>query len=274
LGLLAEEELVLARAAGVRVGATGLIVENEAALASTIARTRLYRPLTESPKLYILENGVKNTFAEVISPTTLRWVHSGQSVTLPGRLYSVRNGLVNINLRNGPGKGFAVYKTIPANRLLIVLEENSGWCKVQLDNSTIGWVSAALISQVDINNPDSSQQNIKPKSTSIFRLNEIRFIAINDHSSEIEEIMNIMSDTIAVTTFSEEQNPVPINAANRLKDGITTRYFDNNDYQKAVLIKKIISDSSELKTFAIFIENMLPAFGNKVIPSYIKIWLK
>src|SRR5688572_1644364 len=98
VGVLAVEEVTFVRAAGVRVSAAGLVVESEAALASQIARTRIFRPTVGRAQLYTVENGQRKVFAELVRPNIIKWVKSGYEVTIPGRIYGVRGGLANVNV--------------------------------------------------------------------------------------------------------------------------------------------------------------------------------
>lgn len=272
-GFLTAEEMGLARLAGVRIGITGVAIENEAAFSSMIARTRLIRPLTGNPRLYIIQNGIRKEFAELTSSNTLRWLKSGNTVTLPGRLYTVRNNLVKATLRQGPGQGYAVYKPVHANQLLIVLEENNGWCRVKLDNSVTGWLAASTITAALPGTTDPvSNTNIIMKDS--IRFEEVKFIDLGYWSVVISEIQRVLNDSTFVTRYSQETNQVPANAAARLNTGITIRCFDSFDIKKANRLKTMFQRNPIINRYSVYVENNWIQKGNTPIPGYLEIWLK
>jgi hypothetical protein len=172
LGVLAESEVaLLARTATLRATSVGLLVESEAAISSTLARARLMRTAAGRSQLYVIENGKKNIFGELVNTRKFKWLESGYEVPLPGRIYEVRKGLASINLRHGPGRNYSVYKTIPENRLVIILEESNGWYKVQLDNDITGWILASALVPASNNKAESDSRNELKKIAKLFTCN-------------------------------------------------------------------------------------------------------
>lgn len=272
LGFLAAEEIGLIRAAGVRVGLAGMAIENEVLLASRLARVRMFYPAIGVPRLFIVENGARKYFAELTSVRTIKWLKSGTTTTLPGRLYAVRRGLISVNLRSGPGLNFPVFKKLEANQLVVVLGESVDWFKVQLSNKLIGWVSAVLLADALIDNiPVPSKQpgssNIKKK------LNEVRFVPIIANDSAINFIKNEIGNIATVSKFSTDPNPVPQAAINRIQSNITIRYFSLGDKKIAEDIKSLILSNAGLSSYSVAVESMLPYFKNP-IKDYVEIWFK
>lgn len=144
VGVLAADEIILLRTAGIRASATGLVLESHTALATQLARTRILRSVS-GRQLYVMENGKRQVFADLLNSNTIRWTRSGHVHGLPGHLYTLRRGIGKANIRLGPGKHFEVFKTIGADELVIILEEQNGWLKVLLDENVFGWISAAIV---------------------------------------------------------------------------------------------------------------------------------
>lgn len=76
----------------------------------------------------------------------------------------------------------------------------------------------------------------------------------------------------ANVTIEEETNvPPPAKALNRVSDGVTLRYFANDD---ETLAKNYLGQlQQQLTGFTVSDENMVPYFKNP-IPSYFEIWIK
>ena len=274
-GVLAAEELALVRTAGVRVGLVNIAVENEILFARRLAQVRIQRVMAGNPRLYVMENGVKNFFAELTSPRSLTWLKSGYKVTLPGRVFSTRAGHAAINLRGGPGTGFKILKTVPGNRLLLVLEENAGWSKVQLDDKVIGWIATALLvdalSDQTVAAGTPAVVNTKAPNTK-YKAAEIRLIPASPFVVSIDSIQSVLSSRVDVNQFSIDTTSIPPRALARLTNGITIRYFSTNDQAMALAIKKELLAYPPLRGTSIKLENMLPAFNYKPIPGYIEVW--
>ncbi|MGB3466011.1 MAG: hypothetical protein WBA74_12105 [Cyclobacteriaceae bacterium] len=73
-------------------------------------------------------------------------------------------------------------------------------------------------------------------------------------------------------TIEEEMNvPPPAKALARVSDGITLRYFANDD--KALAKNYATKLENQLSGFTVNEENMVPYFNNP-IPSYFEVWIK
>jgi len=75
-----------------------------------------------------------------VTPTATATPPAGPSSSTPALV----NG-VNVNMRTGPGLGFAVAARLIPGEGLSVREERAGWCSVTTAVGTRGWVYAALI---------------------------------------------------------------------------------------------------------------------------------
>lgn len=144
VGALSSSEMALIRVAGVRATAAGVAIESNAAVLSQLSRVRIMRAAS-GRQLYIMENGKRRVFADLVKSNSIRWVESGTVQGLPGHLYAVRSSIGRANIRLGPGKHFKIYKTVNADELLIVLEERDGWFKLLLEEGVEGWMFAGLV---------------------------------------------------------------------------------------------------------------------------------
>lgn len=50
-----------------------------------------------------------------------------------------------LNLREGPGSGFAVVRSLTRDTVVTVLQEQGEWWRVRLDDGTTGWVAAKYV---------------------------------------------------------------------------------------------------------------------------------
>lgn len=76
----------------------------------------------------------------------------------------------------------------------------------------------------------------------------------------------------ANVTIEEETNvPPPAKALNRVSDGVTLRYFANDD--KDLAKDYLVKLKQQLNGFTVNDENMVPYFNNP-IPAYFEIWIK
>lgn len=55
-----------------------------------------------------------------------------------------------VNMRDGPGMGYVVIETLPADTEAEVIETENGWVYVRLMNGTTGWVAARLLTDSGI----------------------------------------------------------------------------------------------------------------------------
>lgn len=111
-----------------------------------------------------------------------------------------------------------------------------------------------------------------------YDIDEVRLIPCDvaniSNASVIRRILR--GSSLQINTFSEEADvPPPFKAVSKLRDGITIRYFDNNDFRKAEEVKSLIQSSNLVSgSVSVNTENMLPFYNYKPIPGRIEIWMK
>lgn len=107
-------------------------------------------------------------------------------------------------------------------------------------------------------------------------INEVRFVPCTQSQQHfIGGLKKIINKSITVKKYTEETDlPVRSKAVNSISEGITIRYFNNDDYHIALAIQELLETDANYKNTDIMIENMLPFFNYKSIPSYIEIWIK
>ena len=140
---IASTDLALVRGVGVRSAASGFAVTNEIAAFSRLSRIRILSRTSKQPMLYTIENGKMRYLAELLNESTIRSVASKMEYSLPFRIFKTRAGVL-AELRTGPGVHYKVFKTIPKDQLVLVLEESGPWFKVKINELT-GWILATSI---------------------------------------------------------------------------------------------------------------------------------
>lgn len=144
LSRIATADLAVMRGAGVRAGVAELALVDEAAAFSRLRIVRMAPRVSKPPLLYTIENGKPRYFAELLSENSIRSTVSGRVYAdLPFRLFKVK-GSVGAELRNGPGLNYKVYKTVPKDHIVLVLDESSGWYKVRV-GEVEGWIIASAL---------------------------------------------------------------------------------------------------------------------------------
>lgn len=116
------------------------------------------------------------------------------------------------------------------------------------------------------------------RPTVTYGVNEVRFVPCDRFNIANADVLRrvIESGDVRISKFSQEQDiPPPFNAVNKLRTGITIRYFDNNDYRNAEKLMLMIRNSNLVSTqVPIQTENMLPFFNYQPIPGRIEVWIK
>lgn len=123
--------------------------------------------------------------------------------------------------------------------------------------------------------------NLHPKcgggqpSDDICRLfREVRFVVCSTDPTVTQKKSTIQNNLLlknSCNNYTEDNNIPPQKAINRVANGVTIRYFENNDVSTAQKIKAVIEKS--LPNEAVHVENMTPYFKNP-IPQYLEIWIK
>ncbi|QGP92402.1 N-acetylmuramoyl-L-alanine amidase [Neomoorella glycerini] len=84
---------------------------------------------------------------------TLGTVSSAKQVRLTGSY---------VNIRSGPGLDYNIIDVLPLGTVLKLIEEITGWYRVQLNGGRQGWVAAAYAEPVYDNNDNNPQQGNNP----------------------------------------------------------------------------------------------------------------
>ena len=110
----------------------------------------------------------------------------------------------------------------------------------------------------------------------VLQLKEMKFIPCS--TSEIKDISkleSIIGNEVRILSITEEKNvPPPSRSVANISSGITIRYFDNDDYDVAVFIKKKIKNDPTYNDQNIHLQNMLPFYNYKAISGLVEIWIK
>ncbi|MCU7551417.1 hypothetical protein OCK74_20005 [Chitinophagaceae bacterium LB-8] len=140
------------------------------------------------------------------------------------------------------------------------------------------------VTQLDVPKDNKKKDPVKKKpqgttspkgSPAVAQLNEIKVIpCAGDLVERAQIIRNIISSSPAfkVKSFTEESNPVPQRAVDRLPNKITIRYFHPKNEANAKGLKTLLV-AQGFDSNALDIENMMQAIGG-TIPNYIEIWTK
>ncbi len=166
----AEVEALVVRGAmlpryGLAVAGTELVVVDEAAFLSRLARVRIESGALSSPRLFVYEDGVRRYFGRVGRNSRIDLLDINKSIPLPANssLYRVRNAA---RVRTGPGTHYDVYKLegasfLEKDQVVLVLREIGGWYEVQLGREAFGYIAASLLL------PISSEEDNKAKTCDI-----------------------------------------------------------------------------------------------------------
>ncbi len=76
---------------------------------------------------------------------------------------SKQKGIVTVttlNVRSGAGTNNDIISKVHKNEVLTILEESNNWFKIQLSNSTIGWVSGDYVKIQDDNNENIVEEEV------------------------------------------------------------------------------------------------------------------
>ena len=130
-----------------------------------------------------------------------------------------------------------------------------------------------------VGNPLASQPAVVPPTTTatpVSATNQnvtVRIVpcSLTTDVTQIKSQVRMLLAAANVTIEEETNVPPPAKALNRVSDGVTLRYFANDD---EALAKNYLGQlQQQLTGFTISEENMVPYFKNP-IPSYFEIWIK
>ncbi len=123
---------------------------------------------------------------------------------------------------------------------------------------------------VNNSSPVASQPVVMPNNSQNVTVRIVPCSLTTDVTQIKSQVRNLFASSNV--TIEEETNvPPPAKALNRVSDGVTIRYFadDDKDLAKDYLGKL----QQQLSGFTVNDENMVPYFNNP-IPSYFEIWIK
>lgn len=213
--------------------------------ASTISiNADLYRTLVNAGKI---------SSADVVGNVNVV-IASGNSV--PGKVLRLRTvQLGNVTLKNVE----AIVMPVNDAPLLIGQSIFSQFETVAIDYKN---------SKIKLENPRQED------AEEVVALREVRFIPCSQAQTSESAIMaNLIRAVVKVDDFTEEANvPPPAKAVDKLNPGVTVRYFDNEDYDRAAAIVAKLEASGRYQ--AVALENMLAFFNYQPISGYLEIWVK
>jgi hypothetical protein len=177
--LLTEAEVAFLGSSGVRVVATSvarsaatrvaisaaarssLIVADEGLLAARASRLVVNR---QGTKVFLraAANGSKKNVAEILSKRSFKTIQSQQVVDLPGDIYFVTTG--ELNVRSGPGRNYPSVATIKEGRPIAVESEEKGWYKVWVNDAIQGWVRNTLVKALELPSDSDKDHSIGMQS--------------------------------------------------------------------------------------------------------------
>lgn len=143
---VAAADAALATRAGLAIAAeTGeLSIVSETSFMRHLARVKVDRAVVaENPKLYIIENGVRNNFGILKNNRIIQINRLNKQLVIEGELYRVKGN--NVNIRTGKGMNYDVYKVKNTDDLVMVVEKDYKWLKVKTGNNEFGYISSALV---------------------------------------------------------------------------------------------------------------------------------
>ncbi len=145
--ILAEEGLSLRAATG------EVVVADETTFYGELSRVKVEPGGT---RLSIMRNGRQLNIGEIESENSIRLKNINRPLELPGKIYKTS---ANVNVRAGGGLNYKVFKTITKDRIVLVLDEQNGWCKVEIGKGEVGWMYATYLIAASNKHKDSKNTN-------------------------------------------------------------------------------------------------------------------
>ncbi len=160
---------------------------------------------------------------------------------------SARTGYVSdmlfLTFRQGPGNFYAVEKTLMSNTPVVVLEERSGFYKVELKSKEIGWVDKNFIiftlpKTLMINKLEKDNESLSNKIMAL--------------QSSVEELQDKLSSVNQNYSQTKEKLEIPLKTALNEKDKTINMLSDTQgEYdtltRQSKNIQKIVKENKILK---------------------------
>jgi len=174
-----------------------------------------------------------------------------------------------LTFRQGPGNSYAVNKTLISNTPVVILEEENGFYKVELESQEIGWVDknfiiftlpkTLMISKLEKENKNLSNK-IMDLQSSTRELQE-KFSSIKQNSSQTKEELEISLKT----ALDEKNRSSSLLSDTQEKYDTLTR--QSNNIQKIVKENKILKEQTQSlsKELAVFNNNNKNLFKTGMI---------
>ena len=110
------------------------------------------------------------------------------------------------------------------------------------------------------------------------QLKEIKLIACSTDPSVLQKkstIREYLETDLSLSNITEETNiPPPQKAVDRIKNGITIRYFDKATQVHSHDLENQLKTISQVQGDTFTIENMLTSYNYSPIANYLEIWIK
>lgn len=135
----AEEEILAEEGLALREATGEVVVADEYTFYRELSRVKVEPGGT---RLSIMRNGKQLDIGEIESENSIRLRNINRPIELPGKIYRTS---ANVNVRTGYDLNYKVFKTISKDRLVLVLDEQNGWCKVEIGKGEVGWMYAAYL---------------------------------------------------------------------------------------------------------------------------------
>ncbi|NVO11583.1 MAG: SH3 domain-containing protein [Bacteroidales bacterium] len=211
--ILAEEGLTLSEATG------EVIVSDETTFYSELSRVKVEPGGT---RLSIMKNGKLLDIGEIESENSIRLRNINRPLELPGKIYRTS---ANVNVRTGGDLNYKVFKTISKDQLVLVLDEQNGWCKVEIGKGKVGWMYAAYL--IAASNHHNDYKVNQDETSNIFA-------SIWNQSDSIDETNQTKNNTDAksdsVRLFSRYKNTNQQYASLSSNSPIINQAYFNNSW--------------------------------------------
>ncbi len=173
------------------------------------------------------------------------------TISLFPQASSARTGYVSdmlfLTFRQGPGNSYAVKKTLMSNTPVVVLEERSGFYKVELKSKEIGWVDKNFIiftlpKTLMINKLEKENKNFSNK---IMELQS----SVGELQDELSSVKQNYSQTkekleISLNTTLDKKNK-SINMLSDTQGKYDTLTRQSKDIQKIIKENKVLKEQTQ-----------------------------